>query len=229
VKTQGSKIQTKDDTPTAVRTIAEALEEDIVFGRLHPQEHLVDQDFVERFEANRPVIRQAFSELEKLGLVKHVPNRGAIVVHYTPEEVLQIYDVRETLEVKAVEQIPFPVPTEAIEVLSKIQKSHAEAIDKQDFGTIFRQNLLFHRKLYELSGNPFLVEVIEHFSRRAHGIRHYSNTNMDYLEAVRKDHEAMIHALKNEDRDKLIELTTWHLEPSKSAYIEAYQRRFPSS
>ncbi len=66
-----------------VLTIAASLEKDIMFGRLGPQQRLVEEDPVMRFAAKRHVVREALAELERLSLIERVPNRGAVVRLYT--------------------------------------------------------------------------------------------------------------------------------------------------
>ena len=42
------------------------LEEDIVFGRLHPRERLIEEDISSRFQAKRHVVRQALIDSTRL-------------------------------------------------------------------------------------------------------------------------------------------------------------------
>ena len=67
--------------------IARSLEEEIVLGRRHPREHLVEQHLCERFNTHRGDVRLALFELEKKGIIQRIPNRGAIVRDLTPKEV----------------------------------------------------------------------------------------------------------------------------------------------
>jgi len=97
--------------------VIERLEEDIVFGRRRPRERLVEEDLVAQFGAKKHVIRQALAELERMGLVERKRNKGAIVRDYTPEEVRQIFAVRELLEAEAARQIPLPAPQDVIGAL----------------------------------------------------------------------------------------------------------------
>ena len=96
-------------SPTSIAT---RLEEDIVLGRRHPRERLIEQELCDRFDTHRGDVRLALFELEKKGIVERIPNRGAIVRDLTPKEVLEIYAVREELEVMAVRILPFPVARE---------------------------------------------------------------------------------------------------------------------
>jgi len=206
--------------------IATSLEEDIVLGRRHPRERLVEQDLCDRFNTHRGDVRLALFELEKKGIVQRIPNRGAMVRDLTPQEVTEIYAVREELEVMAARILPFPVTKADLAKLDDIQKSHSAAIDSDDMLTVFYANLNFHQTLFGLCGNACLIETIKQLEQKVYGIRFYANAFPDALDRARRDHLAMIEALRASRRDDLIELTRRHLRPSPQAYIRAYERRF---
>ena len=105
--------------PAIAGIIATSLEEDIVLGRRHPRERLIEQDLCEQFNTHRADVRLAFFELEKKGIIQRIPNRGAIVRDLTPNEVTEIYAVREELEVMAVRILPFPVARSEIDKLDE--------------------------------------------------------------------------------------------------------------
>src|SRR5215472_6589120 len=79
----------------AAAIIAKRIEEDIVLGRRHPRERLIEQDLCDLFQTHRGDVRLALFELERKGLIERIPNRGAMVRGLAPEEVRQIYTVRE--------------------------------------------------------------------------------------------------------------------------------------
>jgi DNA-binding GntR family transcriptional regulator len=209
--------------------IATSLEEDIVLGRRHPRERLIEQDLCEQFDTHRGDVRLALFELEKKGIVRRIPNRGAIVRDLTPKEVMEIYAVREELEVMAVRILPFPVAPTRLTALEKIQARHATAIGNDDMLTVFYTNLDFHQTLFELCGNACLIEIIKTLEQKIYGIRFYANAFPEALEQARRDHVDMIEALRSSRRDELIKLTRQHLRPSPQAYIRAYERRFGSA
>jgi DNA-binding GntR family transcriptional regulator len=212
--------------PAIAELIATRLEEDIVLGRRHPRERLIEQDLCGQFNTHRADVRLAFFELEKKGIIERIPNRGAMVRDLSPQEVMQIYAVREELEVMAVRILPFPVARSDIDKLDETQRKYSAAIDSGGLLNVFYGNLHFHRTLYELCGNTCLIETIEQLAQKVYGIRSYANAYPDALDRARRDHLAMIAALRTSNRDALIALTRRHLEPSPKAYIRAYQRRF---
>jgi DNA-binding GntR family transcriptional regulator len=208
-----------------VRQVVEALEEDIVFGFLHPRERLVEDDLKERFDLKRHVVRQVLVELEQMGLVERKKNVGAVVKSYTVKEVVDLYVVREILETSCARQIPLPVPAEKLEALIDIQRLHDAAVAKADLRSGFRANIAFHQTLFALSDNPLLTEMIDLGASRAHTIRSLSMVIPHYLEKARSDHWKIIEALRDCDRERLVDVCRDHLLPSRDAYIEQQMRR----
>jgi DNA-binding GntR family transcriptional regulator len=222
-ETAAPRVRERDRRGQSIaELIATSLEEDIVLGRRHPRERLIEQDLCDRFKTHR----LALFELEKKGIVQRIPNRGAIVRDLTPKEVMEIYAVREELEVMAVRVLPLPVAASSVAELEKIQKRHSAAIDKDDMLTVFYANLQFHQTLFALCGNACLIEAIKTLEQKVYGIRFYANALPQALERARRDHFDMIEALRASRRDELIKLARQHLKPSPQAYVRAYERRF---
>jgi len=226
VKKHAKSRETPSREPGAAALIARRIEEDIVLGRRHPRERLIEQDLSDLFRTHRGDVRLALFELEKKGLVERVPNRGATVRGLTPQEVKQIYAVREELEVMAVRIIPFPVAPADIGRLEELQREHAAAIEKGEMLNVFYSNLRFHQALFGLCGNACLIDTIDMLAQKVYCIRSYANAFPQSLDRARRDHLDMIKALRSARRDELIELNRRHLRPSPEAYIKAYEQRF---
>lgn len=206
--------------------VIDRLEEDIVFGRRRPRERLVEEDLVALVGAKKHVIRQALIELERMGLVERKRNKGAVVRDLSPQEVRQIFAVRELLEAEAARRIPLPAPPAVADALRRIYEEHSEAVETGDLHTAFRSNIRFHQTLFRACGNPYLAGAIDTFAFKSHGIRSYALANPDLLRRARDEHREMIEALTTGSRDRLVQLCIDHLKPTVSAYIEAYDRVF---
>ena len=227
----GVPVQERPAAPAGDRRtrIVEALELDIVLGRLHPRERLVEQTLAERFRTNRSTVRAALAELERRALIVRRPNAGATVIDLGPDEVVRIYEAREALETAALGLIRFPVPASALDRLHAVQAAHAAAVAAGDLGAVFRTNLRFHEALHGLSGNPHLVELIELMAARSRAVRAYAHPDAAALAQAVADHLAMVRALEAGDGARLAALQRAHLKPSLKAYLDAYRRRFPRS
>ncbi|SEG11646.1 GntR family transcriptional regulator [Billgrantia desiderata] len=211
--------------PPSVEDIVAAIEEDIVLGRLNPKERLVEEDLLERFGGKRHVVRQALFQLEDIGLVERIKNRGAFVKVYTPQEVEDLYAMRELLELAAIDALPLPAPEALMERLEEIQVQHSQAVGKQDMRSIFRLNIAFHQVLFAATGNRYLTETINDFAKKAHAIRFAAISDFESLKRARDEHIAIIEAIKQQDRQALRELCRQHILPSKESYIRMYQLR----
>jgi DNA-binding GntR family transcriptional regulator len=209
-----------------VKQVASALEEEIVLGWLQPRERLIEEDIALRFDVKRHVVREAIAELERMGLVERVQNKGAGVRMLSPMEVRQIYSVREALETLAAQQISLPPAPETIDTLVKVQEQHAAAVERGDSRAAFRADMAFHNALFGACGNPHLVEIIRNLAQKVHGARSFTAASPVYLEKARDEHWAMIEALKASDPEKLIQLCRAHLSPSRDTYIASLEQRF---
>lgn len=211
--------------PATLEQVVQILEEEIVLGFLHPRERLVEDDLLERFSLKRHVVRQVLVELERMGLVERKRNVGALVRSYSAKEVGDLYAVRELLECQCVRLIEFPVPAGALEALIATQRTHDEMIKSENLRGAFRANMRFHQQLFGLSDNPVLVAAIQDHAQRAHSIRSSSLVVSEQLERARREHWEIIDALQRADSDRLVQLCSDHLKPSRDTYVAAYLRR----
>jgi DNA-binding GntR family transcriptional regulator len=178
-----------------------------------------------RFGLKRHVVRAALSQLDSMGLVVRIPNRGAYVPELTPEEVVAIYEVREILEVAAAMRTPLPAPKTVLESMKAIQDQHSDAIERHDLRRVFRLNIQFHREQFMACQNPKLVQRIMEYARQAHLIRAIKYSEPGYLRKVERDHRQIIKAMQGKNRDLLLDLVRNHLPDSRDAYLRTYALR----
>jgi DNA-binding GntR family transcriptional regulator len=206
--------------------VLSTLQEDIVLGRLAPGARLVEEDLALRLHTKRHVLRQAFVELERFGLIERKRNRGASVRQLTPEDVAQIYAVREILERAAAAQIPLPLPSAQLHAIEAAQRRHDTAVREGDAKAVFRANFDFHTSLFAACGNPYLAAAIDDFRKKTHVVWSYAIVKDEYFRNAQTEHRAMLKAIRNGDRDALIELCARHLDISRNAYVETHRLRF---
>ena len=206
--------------------VVAALQEDIVLGRLAPGARLVEEDLADRLKTKRHVLRQAFVELERFGLIERRRNRGASVRQLTVDDVAQIYAVREILERAAAAQIPLPMKRADLQPIEAAQRRHDAAVAAFDAKAVFRANFEFHMNLFAACGNPYLAAAIEDFRKKTHVVWFYAIIKPEYFRNAQREHKAMLKAIRDGDRKKLIELCAHHLNISRHAYLETHRLRF---
>jgi DNA-binding GntR family transcriptional regulator len=75
-----------------------ALRERILSGALPPGMRIVAEDLAAELNISRTPVREAFRELDAEGLLVLRPNRGAVVASLSPDELLDLFEIRAALE-----------------------------------------------------------------------------------------------------------------------------------
>jgi DNA-binding GntR family transcriptional regulator len=84
--------------------VYESLRRAISDGTLPPNYHLRENPLAAHFGVSTTPVREALRRLEREGLVVIRPNRGAVVQAFDLRGAMDLYEVRELLEVEAVRQ-----------------------------------------------------------------------------------------------------------------------------
>jgi DNA-binding GntR family transcriptional regulator len=206
--------------------VVAALQEDIVLGRLPPGARLVEEDLALRLQTKRHVVRQAFVELERYGLIERRRNRGALVRQLTIDDVAQIYAVREIIERAAAAQIPLPLDAATLHAIAEAQRRHDAAIVAGDAPAVFRANFEFHTRLFAACGNPYLAAAIDDFRQKTHVVWSYAIVKPEYFRDAQREHKAMVAAIRRADRTALVDLCAHHLDISRNAYLATHRLRY---
>ena len=205
--------------PEAESEVVQALQEDIIFGRLPPGSRLVEDALLARFGGSRHYIRQALDRLERLGLVVRERNKGATVRSLTPPQVEQIYAVREMVQRQAALLIPLPAPAQLVEELLVVNAEFARHIAAQDLRGVHASNDRFHLCLFGACGNAYLLATIQHYMQLSLPARAKTLADPASLRRSHAEHRTMIGMLDGTDRWALSQLCVDHLQPSKNDYL----------
>ena len=78
------------------------IQKDILTGDIRPGEKLTEQRICDRYKVSRTPVREALRQLEKESLIENIPNRGAFVIGFTNQDIIDMFELRSTYEVQAV-------------------------------------------------------------------------------------------------------------------------------
>ncbi|MFG1348885.1 GntR family transcriptional regulator [Xanthobacter autotrophicus] len=207
--------------------ILRRVEEDIIFGRLAPGSRLVEDTLMARYGASRHYIRQALVQLERTGIVNREKNVGATVRSYSPDEVRQIYEVREMLTRQAALKIPLPAPPELVAQLKAIQADYARHAEAGNLRGIHETNDAFHIVLFSGCANPYLVRTLQDYMGLTLPMRAKNLADRDGLALSRRQHDIMIELLQGTDSWALAQLCVDHMQYSKADYLARAERGGP--
>ena len=82
--------------------VFEEIEHAILGGELKSGENLTESRLSKELGVSRTPVREALRQLELEGLVRTVPNKGAVVVGVTEKDIEDIYVIRTRIEDLAV-------------------------------------------------------------------------------------------------------------------------------
>lgn len=207
--------------PQGWSQVYEVLQMDLMLGRLHLRERLVEDDLILRFNATRHAVRRALDELEKEGLVQRQPNRGVRVRDYTLEEVENLYEIREALETLAASRLRLPADPEFVAELKRLASAHERASNAKRYADVFRLNNAFHEQLYSGADNPELAAAIKHYALLTQPIRSRGFADQRLRQIAIREHWEMIDAIEQGERKRLVKLCRDHIRWPKEFYLQA--------
>ena len=202
--------------------VVHALQHDIVFGRLKPRERLVEEELALRFGVGRHVVRAALEELDRHGLVRRRPNRGATVKDYSTGEVEQLYDMRSILQREAAMRIPLPGSAGLLDTLRAINGEFLACSERGDLDAASMANDLFHQTLFGACRNAVLAEAIQQLWVKTAAIHCYAIGTPGLAQRSRDEHAGMVDAIAVGDRERLVRLCVEHIVPALDAYKAAH-------
>ena len=154
--------------------IVAALENDIVSGRLKPNQRLDERAIALRFGVSRTPVREALNRLATTGILDSRRNQGMFVAAITLPELLQMYEVLSELEGLCARLAARRMTREETRALLSVQsKGHyaARAGKPNDYAG---HNMRFHEAIYDGAHNAHLAAMIRQLRRRLEPYRRFS-------------------------------------------------------
>ena len=135
------------------------LREAIRSGDLRPGQQLVESTLAEWCEVSRTPIREALSKLQHDGLVER-SERGLVVRERGPEEVLDIYETRITLEGTAARLAAERRSAHDLMLLRRAL-TRLDQVTEGDVDAMVNGNRQFHTAVWRASRNVSLIDLLE--------------------------------------------------------------------
>ncbi|MBC9713576.1 GntR family transcriptional regulator [Streptomyces sp. TRM66268-LWL] len=187
----------------------DALRRRILDAELKPGARLVERDLAAELAVSRIPLREALRRLEADGLVLLVPHRGALVSPFTPADVRDLFDVRESLESLAARLAAERAEAEELARLAARLKAARTAIAAEDRGGIAAANAGFHTDIVELAHNPLLSNMMRPLEARTHWLFRLTAQRDPAQQCA--EHEEMYEAIAAGDGDRAAALAHAHV------------------
>src|SRR5215831_12532324 len=141
--------------------VVAAIKEAILSGTVGPGDQIVESRMAHELGSGIPLVREALIALEHQGYVQKTPYKGTTVTKLEPKQIQQIFQLRVELESLAVEWAKKNVTPADIKQLRGFIEQMERAAVEVDLDRFYQNDLEWHRKLWALSGNAYLADVLE--------------------------------------------------------------------
>lgn len=179
--------------------VAEQLRLLIREGELAPGTHLVESDLAALLGVSRAPVREALRILERERLVVINPDKGAIVTEWNLQDLLNLYDVRSPLEVKAMMLATEREADACVAALDDVLARWAVAVKTADREQCADLDFEFHRLIWQYADNRFLASALEQCIQPLQTVFYLNSTRYDDLPEVVVLHGRMRDAIASGD------------------------------
>ena len=159
--------------------IQEQLRKDIISGKYRKGDKIVEIDLAEEFGASRGSVRSALQALEGEGMIRMLPNGRKEVVGFTKKEARDMYELRWTIENRAVE-IAWEHKTmnfaPLLAVLHEIERCAQELDEETNW---YDLDIRFHHTLVQVANSAPLLKAWEITMPTMYALLEF-NTSIDY-------------------------------------------------
>jgi DNA-binding GntR family transcriptional regulator len=201
--------------------VIRALKEAILSGTIQPGASIVETKVAQQLGAGVPLIREALIELEHQGFVQRTPYKGTTVTKLGPTDIKRIFRLRVELEALAIEWAKENITEADLESLRQTIRNMERAAVDVDLTLFYEADLAFHRKIWDLSDNPYLTDALERVvvPLFAFFLMKTSRRRNSYVESASM-HAAIVEALPQKSAAELREMVKLSLAGWKDEMLE---------
>lgn len=190
--------------------VANQLLQQVLNSELKPGDQVVESIYAEQFEISRSPVREAIYLLAMEGIIERVPRKGAFIKGYTLDEMKDLLDIRNSLELLAVERLV--QPSEEKELLEEMEIVVQQMMEVESFTEYVHLNYKFHYLILKLSKSNVLVDMYSKISLPLLRIQviHFSSNKI--IEKSVAEHKQIYSCLLKDDIVQLKSILRKHTE-----------------
>jgi DNA-binding GntR family transcriptional regulator len=145
--------------PTRTEEVVERIRVAILAGALRPGERIKEQDLAHAVGVSRPTAKLAISALIYEGTLIQEPYKGVRVAETTAAELMDVADVRVSLETQAALRISDSNRVDGVRQLSDALRRYCVVLEMGGGVDAVVSHLEFHETIFRASGSPLLMRI----------------------------------------------------------------------
>jgi DNA-binding GntR family transcriptional regulator len=144
---------------TRREVVIDAIRRALLSGELAPGQRIKEAPLAETLGVSRPTVREAITQLVHEGSLVQRPYKGITVAQPSPQDLLDVAEVRVALETMAALDLAQQPDGDGMARLRAALAVHLDAIEQGDLVRTDMTHLDLHRTLWEGSGNQMLMRI----------------------------------------------------------------------
>ena len=200
-------------------SVYELIREDIIDGRLAPNQRLVVAELAARHGTSSNPVREALQQLRGEGFVVLTPNRGARVRPIDQDFVRDIYEIEMLIEPALTRWFVGMATNDDIVALQEVE-DRIEENNFADQALHGRLDTEFHSLMYGRHYNRHAAELWWKHREILRAISRRFKTTLARRTSVIREHRELIAHVKAQDADGAAEAIARHVEGSGRHILE---------
>ena len=207
----------RPDVRSIEEVVTTALRDAILSGELRPGERLLQEQLADQLRVSRIPLRDALRRLEAEGLVHIGPRRGAEVASLSRDDVVELYELRVSLEPDLMRRAVTALAAADIKRLVDMSEEMDRRVDKPAEGR--RARRVFYSELYSYAGRPRIHRLI--LGLRDDVQRYHVMKN---VERSLHDHGELRECIRVKDAERAAQIHSHHLRRACADLVDVLER-----
>lgn len=201
-------------------TVLDRLRQSIVQGDLPLGQPLSERQLAENFGVSKTPVREALAQLRLEGLVRIVPQRGAFVFTLSAREVMNMCELRLTLEAAALRLAFERNRSGLIEGLKATVVEMEKARSAHNTRAYLNADTAFHEVFFRTCGNPLLADTYSIYVGKIAAVRTHLSVKPLHTERSFEEHREILSSLASGKLSETRKILDRHIERTKTTYAE---------
>ncbi|MBQ1501111.1 MAG: GntR family transcriptional regulator [Firmicutes bacterium] len=193
------------------------LEQNIISGTYPPGMALNEKQLCQELGVSRTPLREALSQLELEGLVESTPNKGAVVVGVSTQDIDDIYTIKLELEGLAAQLAAERITPDELTELEETVSMTEFYIGKNDISKVVELDSRFHDIICKSSKNRPLRNMMSSYHNFVKLARHKSLTKPERIPQMLTEHRSILKAIAAGDSQLARFLAVEHSSKARSS------------
>jgi DNA-binding GntR family transcriptional regulator len=199
----------------------QAIRRKIITGALPPSSKLVVATLAKGLDLSATPVNEALAALEREGMVDYAPHRGYFVSSITPENVEELYSVREVFELLAVRLAAQKADRRTIQRLQQVLQQARQSIRLNDTATFSDLDIEFHRVIWTSTNNALAARIGELIGGQIRLLVATTAREPGRFRGAFEEHNDVYKAIKANDPKGAVAAMRHHIRSAKSALARA--------